>query len=507
MSQKLTKIEREKILNDYSHVTSRLTTKMIPIIKQTFEDIELIDLLMALPVKFDINEVDISKLSSKKDGDPVTAKDVALGGYILRDAENGNPDRLVVFLTFTKDIHQGWEEFFEMLLKDDSYASALAFIYLHEALHILMRHYDYYLNLSYLNIIDEFRSDLPEVSKNQILNHAFDYWINAYLIEHAYSGSAISRYQDTNSNFTGLYNPNLSPKVTTQQEIVQKLAEEAEIKDEAITDPSGNVIGTMTTVTIDGETSVFVDMNGGHDNIRQEPRESGAEQEIGEVLDSARNNLLEKTRGAESTGTLSKLGVDYSVPTDWFKALKSSLFTIVRHHTSQYDQTWGKIKNKFRHVAMMPGKVYYEKELAAIISIDQSGSMSDSDLEKINYVITELARKAKFVEILLHDTAVADQKRFIGSQFQSVREFVTNRVACGGTSHREVFQIVGKIKADNPKTKFIYLSFSDNYSDIEQVYSSTIFRGINAYWITTEERNTVNVPGMQISLEHGLLQE
>ena len=36
---------------------------------------------------------------------------------------------------------------------------------------------------------------------------------------------------------------------------------------------------------------------------------------------------------------------------------------------------------------MMPGKVYYEKELAAIISIDQSGSMSDSDLEKINYVI------------------------------------------------------------------------------------------------------------------------
>jgi len=503
----LTKTDREKILNDFSYATSRLTTKMIPIIKQTFENVELVDLLMALPVKFDIKEIDLSKVPPKKDGSAVTAKDIAIGGYILRDTENGNPDRLVVFLNFTKDINQSWEEFFDMLLKDTYYINTLAFIYLHEALHILMRHYDFYLNVTYLSIIDEIRSDLPEKAKNELLSHAFDYWINAYLIEHAYSGSIIARFADQSSNFTGLYDPNLSPKVTTQQEIVQKLAQDAKIEHQYIMDINDEVIGTITTVTINGQTTTSITMNGDHANIRQEPRESSAEQEIGEVLDSARNNLLEKTRGSESSGTLSKLGVDYSVPTDWFKALKSSMFNIVRHHTSQFDQTWGKIKNKFRHVAMMPGKIYYEKELAAIISIDQSGSMSDDDLEKINYVITELAKKAKFVEILVHDTQVADQKRFIGNQFHSVREFVTNRVACGGTSHKEVFQIVKKVKEENPKTKFIYLSFSDNYSDIEHVYDPTTFKNINAYWITTDERNTVNVPGMQISLEHGLLSE
>ncbi len=225
------------------------------------------------------------------------------------------------------------------------------------------------------------------------------------------------------------------------------------------------------------------------------------------MLDSARANLLEKTRGNENKGTLSKLGIDYSVPLDWFKLLKNSLFTMVRHHTSSYDQTWGKIKNKMRHVAMMPGRIYYEKELAVIVSIDQSGSMSNDDLEKINYVVTELAKKAVFVEVMLHDTTVAAQKKFIGKQFPGIRDFVTNRVACGGTSHREVFANIDEIRIQNPKTKLIYISFSDNYSDIEQVYPTELFQKITPYWITTDQNNTVNVPGMQVSLEHGLLSD
>jgi hypothetical protein len=78
-------------------------------------------------------------------------------------------------------------------------------------------------------------------------------------------------------------------------------------------------------------------------------------------------------------------------------------------------------------------------------------------------------------------------------------------VACGGTSHAEVFSKIGEIQKANPKTKLIYLSFSDNYSDIESVFDEQLFKKITPYWITTESRNTVKVPGMQISLEHGLL--
>jgi predicted metal-dependent peptidase len=180
---------------------------------------------------------------------------------------------------------------------------------------------------------------------------------------------------------------------------------------------------------------------------------------------------------------------------------------LVNHYTNHYERTWSKIKNKYRHIAMFPGHKYYEKELAVVISIDQSGSMSDSDLEKINYVVSELAKKTVFTEILLHDTAVVSREKFTGKQCPNIRKFITNRVACGGTSHNEVFQILNEIRLANPKTKLIYLSFSDNYSDIEQVYNAELFRKITPYWITTDERNPVRVPGTQISLENGLLKE
>ncbi len=499
--------EQRKILDEYSWATSRLITKTIPIIKKTYRDVNLIDLLMNLPVKMELDEVNPEDLPEKKDGGKVSLKDIALGGYITRDTVAGNPDRLVVFLTFTKSTEETWEDFFNKLISDSYYSNTIAFIYMHEAMHILLRHYDFYLNSTYENIIKGIRNDLDKNHMHKLLNHGFDYYINGYLIEQATPGSIINNFKNEDDGFPGLYDANLSPKVLQQSEIIVKLVKEAEVNTQEIKNGSGETIGEFTEITINGNTSSSLSMNGGNEGIVQQPRETSAEQEISEVLDSARNNLLEKTRGSESTGTLSSLGIDYSVPLDWFKLLKNSLFTMVRYHTSSYDQTWGKIKNKMRHVAMMPGRIYYEKELAVVVSIDQSGSMSDSDLEKINYVVTELAKKAVFVEIMLHDTAVAQQKKFIGKQFPGIKDFVTNRVACGGTSHKEVFDRVDDIRIENPKTKLIYLSFSDNYSDIEHVYPTELFSKITPYWITTDENNTVNVPGMQISLEHGLLSE
>ncbi len=501
----MTNLEQQKIIDESSTYTSRLTTKMIPIIQKTYEDINLIDLLMNLPVKFELHEVNEDNLPEKKDGTRVTLKEIALGGYINRDTEAGNPDRLVVFLTFTKSTTVSWDDFFKELVLDTHYHNALAFTYVHEAMHILLRHYDYYLNSTFENIIKNIRLDLSDTAIHELLNHAFDYYINGYLIEQASSGSIISSFKNENSKCPYLYDPNLSPKILQQSEIVEKLAKEAKVDTQQIMDSEGNQIGEITEITINGNTSTSISMNNPAGDITQQPRETTAEQDIGEVLTSVRANLLEKTRGADSTGALSKLGVDYEVPTDWFKYLKNSLFTMVKNHTSHYDQSWGRIKNKMRHVAMLPGRIYYEKELAAIISIDQSGSMSDSDLEKINYVVTEIAKKAVFVEVMLHDTRVVQRKKFVGKQFVGIREFVTNRVACGGTSHKEVFDNIDDIRIKNPKTKLIYLSFSDNYSDIEQVYPTELFRKIAPYWITTDEKKTVNVPGMQVSLDHGLL--
>ena len=504
----MNRLDKAKVGEDFSWAVSRLISKSIRIISETYKDVTLIDLLMALPVEPIFEEIDLSKMQGK-DGRQLTMEETALGGYITRDTDAGNPNRLIVHLVFSKDINMSWEDYFNELVhaKGIQYQNTVAFIYLHEALHLLMRHYDFYINRSYYDIIDEYKPELTEDQKSELLNHAFDYWIDGYLIEKANSGTTIAGFKD-NPKFPFLYDPNLSPNNNdmTQQEIVIKLAKEANIEKESLCDAEGNEWGSATTITINGNSSTTITLHQAH-NLEGDTDGNGSNvQEIDEVLDNTRQDMLEKSRGSGSAGTLQHLGVDYSVPIDWFNHLKSSMLTLSHKYTNNYDQTWSKIKNKFRHVATMPGRIHYDKEMAVIVSIDQSGSMSNQDLEKINYVVTELAKKAVFTEILLHDTKVASRQRFLGKKFQGIRDFVTNRVAYGGTSHTEVFEIIEEIRREAPARKLIYLSFSDNYSNIEQVYNETTFSKVTPYWIYTQGGHPVNVPGMQISLEEGLLQ-
>jgi predicted metal-dependent peptidase len=350
---------------------------------------------------------------------------------------------------------------------------------------------------------------MDEKQISELLNHAFDYWINGYLLEEAKAGSTIADWVNSENNFSGLYDPNLVPKLLTQQEIVKKLAEEAKISKQELTDTSGNSFGNITTININGRSTTTVTINSGSCSCSDGDQSgSGGEniQDIVEVMENTKNDLLSKTKGSAAQSLFEKIGVSYDVPTDWFRYLKSSVFNVAQRYTNNHDQTWSKLKNKFRHVASLPGRIYYEKQLAVVISIDQSGSMSNADLEKINYVVSELGKQTIFTEILLHDSVVAERQRFYGKKFLGIREFITTRAACGGTSHKEVFHILNEIKKENPKYKLLYISFSDNYSDIEEVYDPEIFRNVISYWITTDENRSVNVPGMQISLEHGLLQ-
>ncbi len=502
----MTSIEEEKILDEYSWAVSRLVSKSVRIISESYSEIAMIDLLMALPVRPKFKEIDLSKMK-KKDGSPITMEETAIGGFITRDTEQGNPNRLIVHLIFSKDINTTWEDFFNTLVhaQGSVYQNMVSFTYLHEAMHILMRHFDFYLNRSYYSILDEFRPEFNDDQKASLLNHAFDYWINAYLIEQANTSSGIAKFA-SDPKFSGLYDPNLSPKHLEQQEIVIKLAKEAKLETSDLLDSEGNSWGTATTITINGNSSTTISPDGNHALESQGTEDGSNTQEVAEVLDNTRRDLLDKSKGTGSVGSFQKLGVDYAVPIDWFKLLKSSLFTLSQKYTNNYDQTWSKLKNKMRHIAPMPGRIHYDKEMAVIVSIDQSGSMSNDDLEKVNYVVTELAKKSVFTEILLHDTRVASRERFLGKKFRGIREYITNRVACGGTSHKEVFQIVDDIRREKPDRKLIYLSFSDNYSDIEHVYDEAIFSKIPAYWIMTTGGKPVNVPGMQISLEEGLLQ-
>jgi len=503
----MTQREMQPLLEKYGWAVSKLITRSMGIVSKSYNQMVMMDLLMALPVKPQLKEIDISKMTLP-DGSPVIFENIAVGGYITRDRDANMPNRLTVHLVFTKDINMTWDEYFNKMTAygEDYLQNEVAFTYLHEAMHILMRHYDFYINQTYFQIIQEFRPEFTKEQMGELLNHAFDYWINGYLIEQS-NTNTIMNSLGNNPKFLSLYDPNLSPGQLEQAEIVVKLAKEADIQTEEIRDSDNNLWGTITTININGHSNTTFNILGPANmgDISTDSADPDV-QDINDVIGSVRNSLLDKTRGDGSSGSFSQLGIDYAVPLDWFNHLKSSIFTLTQKYTKHYETSWTRLRHKMRHIATLPGRIYYEKEMAVIISIDQSGSMTDQDLEKVNYVVSALAKKSVFTEILLHDTTVAAREKFKGKDFPGIRKFITTRVACGGTSHAEVFQIVNEIKDQNKNMKLIYLSFSDNYSDIEHQYNDELFRDIPSYWIMTTGGKPVNVPGMQISLESGLLQ-
>jgi hypothetical protein len=198
-------------------------------------------------------------------------------------------------------------------------------------MHILFRHYDYYLNETYNNIVSNIREDINEKTRSLILNYAFDYYINSYLIEQAVSGSKIASFANIDSDFIGLYDPNLSSKKMQQPEIVEKLTKDMKHNTEEIKSTSGEVIGEINEIDINGNISVSVNIDGGYKMFEGVGETESANQSPSEALDSVRERLIERTRGDETSGTLSKLGISYKLKTDWFKYLKSSAFAVVKH--------------------------------------------------------------------------------------------------------------------------------------------------------------------------------
>jgi len=502
---------------EFSAVTSRLMVKSVPIMKSAYSsNPDLLELLMLIPVKFEFHEISNAELTKMQEAFEKVQEaslnkkfdydDFRIGGFIKMETDEKKSNDLVVNITLSKKEDETWDDFFKIALYNQKVTAQVAFIYLHETLHIMNRHYDFYLNNKYKKVIKRVRPDIPEKVMHQILNHAFDYYINGYLIEQAQQGHVFSTYS---GNFNGLYDKNLSPNRLSQVEILESILKDAKIECTKI-----DGLGEMIKVAIMGNTSTLLELEGKPDLGENESRDSkkpngeDIDSEAKEILERAYKDLLDKTRepGSSSNGTFRDLGVDYEVPVDWFHLLKGSLQALVRHHTNRSDQTWGKLKSKFRHISPMPGRIYYEDNLAAIISIDQSGSMSDSDLKKINFVINELVEKTVFVDIIIHDHKIAEIKRFQKHDKLSISEFIQKRIACGGTSHKEVFEAIREIKEKHPKLKFTYLSFSDNYSDIEQVYDTETFKNVFSFWVMTQGGIPLkNVQGVQISLEEGLL--
>lgn len=227
--------------------------------------------------------------------------------------------------------------------------------------------------------------------------------------------------------------------------------------------------------------------------------------EISSLADQLYNDISTSTKGTGVGELFAATFNSIKVDTKWFKKLAKSFNRTVYHRTNQHEATWAGINNTFRHIYPSPKHKHIKKTIKLILSIDNSGSMSYTDLQKLLGLFEKQSKRISEIIVLPHTSAVlkeftlkADNDIADHPQF---RESIGTRHGDGGTSHLDVFRHIDKLKISNPE-EYLYMSFSDNYSDIEDTFHKySIMSKLTCYWVSPSNGRPVElnkVPGTNV---------
>ena len=188
---------------------------------------------------------------------------------------------------------------------------------------------------------------------------------------------------------------------------------------------------------------------------------------------------------------ISEIFEDIGLPIEIEIEFEKEIITYINNKTNisnsnKYEDTWVKPNIYTRHISITPGHKPIPESFPHIFVIfDQSGSMTNNTIRKINYVIEYFYKKKYDVTVMIHDD---DQNaddvevyEFHGrsgskvSDGMSLDDLISSRVRAGGTSHKAVFDLMESYIKDvtNSDKKYninYVLICSDLYSDIESIW-------------------------------------
>lgn len=199
------------------------------------------------------------------------------------------------------------------------------------------------------------------------------------------------------------------------------------------------------------------------------PVDEHIQTDLGETLE---NHLGSMSRGTGSAAIFGQFFTAKKVSTGWFKKLAAKFSKDVYYMTNTFKSQWSSLNITYRHKFKAPKASYEDNKLSVILSVDHSGSVSTEGLQQLLYLFEKQSKRITQLIVLIHDTEIV--KEFtIKSDFdiKSNPDFLaalSNRYAVGGTSHSAVFSRINDMlttKQIDP-SKSIYISFSDNLSDI-----------------------------------------
>ena len=219
---------------------------------------------------------------------------------------------------------------------------------------------------------------------------------------------------------------------------------------------------------------------------------------LGETLS---NQFAGMSRGTGSSAIFEEAFTAKKVKTGWFKKLTAKFSKDVYYMTNTYKSQWSSLNITYRHKFKAPKAQYEDNKLAVILSVDHSGSVSTAGLQKLLYLFEKHSKKITNLIVLIHDTEVVKEflleDDFNIASNSNFKKALAHRFAVGGTSHLDVFKnIEEKLRSKQiDPTKSIYISFSDNYSDIPESWKACPgMKKLSTIFLTPND-NPMNIEG------------
>lgn len=227
--------------------------------------------------------------------------------------------------------------------------------------------------------------------------------------------------------------------------------------------------------------------------IQANPHESNTEanidqeSSIAQTIKVLEQYMEQKTRGLGSLQQITEIGNPLEFDISFLKKLRTytleTIFTDRRRNVPTYTDVNRLLLDYTRKSGIiMPALKDKMREYHFIVTIDESGSMSNEELRYINYLLRE-ANKLGYVYLIKHDYEVVYEEVFKPKDYR-IKELVKQRHSCGGTSHEQVFEHIlayyrkNKLLKRNSNSKAVIIICSDFYSDLSAVLAKADVRDI-----------------------------
>ena len=217
--------------------------------------------------------------------------------------------------------------------------------------------------------------------------------------------------------------------------------------------------------------------------------------------ESLTTHFASMSRGTGSAAIFEAAFTAKKVKTGWFKKLAAKFSRDVFYMTNNFRSQWSGLNVTYRHKFKAPKAHYEDNKLAVVLSVDHSGSVSTAGLQKLLYLFEKHSKKITQLIVLIHDTEVVKEfileDDFDISSNPNFKQALAHRFAVGGTSHSAVMANISAKLAEGTidPDKTIYISFSDNYSDIPESWAANPAMSKLSTVFLTPQDNPVNIPG------------